>query len=600
VTERILQGRYQVERQLGAGGMGAVYRAVDLRFRNVVAVKESLCAGAELAKAFEREARLLRGLRHRRLPGVIDYFEDGGRWYLVMDYVPGEDMWEMMQRRRQPFPVADVLAWADQLLDLLEYLHGHAPPIVHRDVKPQNLKLTPAGDVMLLDFGLSKGLESETSRLAGGRSVQGYTPGFAPVEQILGQGTDPRSDLYSVGATMYCLLTGRMPVDAGTRHYEIHSRGRPDPLPRADAVNPAVPAAVGAAIASSMADSAAARPATAVGMRAMLRLAATGVLPQGAQTRVENVTQAQQRESTVAHTMVETAGRRVPLTAASSGPAPATPAARGGRAGLLVAALLLLLGGGAGLGLLVAYFSMSWDDVSDPRVTGPTNTTVPSNANTTNTAPPPPPPPSVPKLTEAKAASLCANILNTYECAKAIEKYQLGQAGYKALAARSGKSLELTLKNGGRVTLLDADKEADSMFYCLREYLPDIGYFVLHRQYYEGNTYLLVDDRQGRQFEVTGLPLVSPDRKRLVVASIGLDAAYSINKLTVLRLDEGGLETEATFDPQDWGPSDVEWVDGETIRFMMNRATDEPGNYRKTPARAIYSGGKWVLDATGV
>ena len=162
--ETLLQNRYRVVRLLGRGGMGAVYEATDQRFNNRVALKEARVAEPELAGAFEREARLLRTLRHRSLPVVIDYFSDGDEWYLVMDYVEGEDLGERLKRNGGPFPPAEVLAWGDQLLDVLEYLHSHEPPVVHRDVKPQNLKVTPAGTVVLLDFGLSKGVEGMISQ----------------------------------------------------------------------------------------------------------------------------------------------------------------------------------------------------------------------------------------------------------------------------------------------------------------------------------------------------------------------------------------------------------------------------------------------------
>jgi hypothetical protein len=343
-----------------------------------------------------------------------------------------------------------------------------------------------------------------------------------------------------------------------------------------------------------MADAPGARPATAVGMRALLRLAATGMTPPAVQTQVERTTQDQRRESTVAQTVVETAGRRLPQTAVSAGPAPAAP--RGRMVVLFgTVAVFLLIAGVTGVIGLVAFSEMfDRGGTSSNPPTGPANAAAPAT-----TTPPTPPPPSIPKLSNAKAASLCANIFNTYECAKAVERFQLGQAEYKPYAARSGKSLELTLRNGGRVTFLDAGKDADSVFYCLREYLPEVGYFVLHRQYYEGNSYVLVDDRQGSQFDVNGLPVVSPDLRRMVMTSFDLEAGYLPNMLLILRRDDAGLQTEASFSPQDWGPSDAVWVDGETIRFTMNHPTNEPGSYRKVPGRAVFRGGKWALE-TGV
>src|SRR4051794_33917921 len=194
----ILHGRYVILRQLGQGGMGAVYEARDERLGARVAVKQMLVAGERLERAFEHEARLLSQLRHPALSVVTDYFVEGAGRYLVMQYIPGEDLARLVERLGRPFPTPTVLDWADQLLAVLEYLHGRTPPILHRDIKPQNVKVTPEGQIVLLDFGLSKGSAAELSRLAGGSSVRGYTPFYAPFEQIQGTGTDERSDLYSL------------------------------------------------------------------------------------------------------------------------------------------------------------------------------------------------------------------------------------------------------------------------------------------------------------------------------------------------------------------------------------------------------------------
>jgi predicted ATPase len=273
VAGRTLSGRYEVHSELGRGGMGQVYLATDLRFGKAVAVKAMLLESVVLRQAFEREARLLNALRHRALPVVTDYFAERGRYFLVMDYVPGRDLGELLAERLRagdgPFPLADVLRWADQALDALAYLHGHEPPVLHRDIKPQNMKLTPRGDAMLLDFGLAKGTADViTEPLA---SVAGYTPYYAPLEQMRGAGTDPRSDLYALAATLYHLLTGRVPADACARAEAVLA-GREDPLAPADEIRPGIPAAVAETLGRALFVSRDRRPASAAAMReALLR-----------------------------------------------------------------------------------------------------------------------------------------------------------------------------------------------------------------------------------------------------------------------------------------------------------------------------------------
>src|SRR5499426_660885 len=234
--ETILQARYRVVRQLGQGGMGAVYEALDQRLDTVVALKETFFAEERLRKQFEREARILARLHHPALPRVSDHFSEGDGQFLVMQYIPGDDLAEMMTRKRAPFPADQVLTWADQLLDALDYLHTQDPQIVHRDIKPQNLKLTSRGQIILLDFGLAKGQAGEISRVTTAASIFGYTPNYAPLEQIQGLGTDSRSDLYSLAATLYHLMTGVKPPDALTRAAALVN-SQADPLQPANEAN---------------------------------------------------------------------------------------------------------------------------------------------------------------------------------------------------------------------------------------------------------------------------------------------------------------------------------------------------------------------------
>ena len=270
--ETILQGRYRIVRQLGQGGMGAVYEAVDQRLDTTVALKETLFADERLRKQFEREARLLARLHHPALPRVSDHFSEGDGQFLVMQYISGDDLSEKMTRKRGPFPADQVLTWADQLLDALDYLHTQDPQIVHRDIKPQNLKLTPRGQIILLDFGLAKGQASDISRVTTSASIFGYTPNYAPLEQIQGLGTDARSDLYSLGATLYHLMTGVKPPDALTRAAALVN-GQPDPLELASAANPAVSPDIDSFLSKAMSQNREQRYASAAEMRKDLHAA---------------------------------------------------------------------------------------------------------------------------------------------------------------------------------------------------------------------------------------------------------------------------------------------------------------------------------------
>jgi tRNA A-37 threonylcarbamoyl transferase component Bud32 len=238
-TGTLLQDRYLVEKQIGAGGMGAVYLAVDQRFDNYVAIKETFYQDEELKEAFEREARLLNGLQHPVLPHVSDYFAENNGYFLVMQFIEGEDLSDIL-KRDGAFSVAEVLRWTDNLLDALDFLHTQEPPIIHRDIKPHNLKLTKRGDIMLLDFGLAK-LKSENT--TGSLSVFGFSRTYSPLEQIQGTGTDARSDIFALGATVYHLLTGKPPVDALTRAAAIVN-GKPDPIQPASDLNPEIPPAL--------------------------------------------------------------------------------------------------------------------------------------------------------------------------------------------------------------------------------------------------------------------------------------------------------------------------------------------------------------------
>lgn len=271
--ETVLQGRYRIIRQLGQGGMGAVYEAVDERLDTVVALKETLFADEKLRKQFEREARLLARLHHPALPRVSDHFNEGDGQFLVMQYVAGEDLAQMLGERNAPFSQDEVLRWADQLCDALDYLHEQDPQIIHRDIKPQNLKLTSRGQIVLLDFGLAKGSVGQFTAVTTSASIFGYTPNYAPLEQVQGMGTDTRSDIYALAATLYHLLTNVKPPDALSRAAAVVN-GEPDPLLPASTVAPGVSNAVANVLTKGMSQKRDDRFATASEMRHAVKIAA--------------------------------------------------------------------------------------------------------------------------------------------------------------------------------------------------------------------------------------------------------------------------------------------------------------------------------------
>lgn len=266
MDETVLQNRYRVLRKLSdKGGMGIVYQAEDQRLGSTVIVKETRYLQMKpevrdlVLKAFFCEARLLANLQHPVLPRVSDYFAEGDGHFMVMEFIRGKDLEEMLMERGAALPIEDVLRWADRLLEVLEYLHSHDEPIIHRDIKPANLKLTPRDEIMLLDFGLAKGA---AAGLQPASSVFGYTKQYAPLEQIKGKGTDARSDLFSLAATLYHLLTGVAPPDAVERVTEV-ATGNPDPLKPAKVMNRSVPENLSAIISMALALKPDDRPATA-------------------------------------------------------------------------------------------------------------------------------------------------------------------------------------------------------------------------------------------------------------------------------------------------------------------------------------------------
>lgn len=274
--DTVLRGRYKVVSVVGQGGMGAVYRAEDLRLEGrICAVKEvrpdpdaTPTALAQSREQFLREATTLARLDHPNLPKVSDTFHEDRREYLVMDFVEGHDLRQAMEEKRQEdtfLSERTVLRWTHQLCDALSYLHSRTPPVLHRDIKPSNIKLTPTGLIKLVDFGLVKLLATDQARtvtVLQGRGTAAYTP----LEQYGGDTghTDVRSDIYSLGATLYHLLTNQPPADAKQRFLD------PDVLKPPSTYNPRISPSVEHAILSAIAMHPSERPQTISDFRELL------------------------------------------------------------------------------------------------------------------------------------------------------------------------------------------------------------------------------------------------------------------------------------------------------------------------------------------
>jgi serine/threonine protein kinase len=222
VIDQVLQNRYRIVSRLGQGGMGAVYRAWDTRLEVLLAVKEMTPQPGldsrtltQLRQQFQQEATVLARLDHPYLVRVTDFFSEAANAYLVMNFVEGESLADWIAQHGR-LPEQDVLAWADQLLDALAYCHDQG--VIHRDVKPQNVIIRPDGRAVLVDFGLVKLWDPNDPRTRTAMRGMG-TPEYAPPEQydVAAGHTDARSDVYSLGATLYHALSGQVPPTATMR-----------------------------------------------------------------------------------------------------------------------------------------------------------------------------------------------------------------------------------------------------------------------------------------------------------------------------------------------------------------------------------------------
>ncbi|HEY0607759.1 MAG TPA: protein kinase [Herpetosiphonaceae bacterium] len=332
-TDTLLAGRYHMGRLLGSGGFGAVYLATDERLHRPVAIK--VCStlrlpdheAAEAARLFQSEALTLARLRHPGLTAIWDYFNQNNEWYLVMEYVPGETLRDLMRRVAGPLPQAEALNYARQLCSVLTYLHTQHPPVVFRDLKPGNVMVTPEGQLKLIDFGIARlfspGKIADTAQFG--------TPGYAPPEQYGGQ-TEPRSDIFSLGVLLHQMLTGHNPASS------------PFALPPARSLNPTISPSLEALIARATAYEIDQRVATADEFCSALDAAIARPMPAVTVAAPRIVAQ----PSTPQHTGPITSRQ---LWSPSPRQLPSRP--QGGGAGrgivliLLLAILLGSLGGGA-------------------------------------------------------------------------------------------------------------------------------------------------------------------------------------------------------------------------------------------------------------
>jgi serine/threonine protein kinase len=273
LVEGTLLREYEILGVIGIGGMGAVYKARHSYLEQYRAIKETWRSDSESSEAFIKEAKMLSDLRHDGLPQVHEFFMEEVDFgvpgksrfghFLVMEYVAGNNL-EWLRNQGSSFNLEAVMVWTDQILTTLTYLHSRPKPIVHKDIKPSNLKLGEDNRVVLLDFGLSKNMED-------GTFLYGNSKHYSSLEQCQNVSTDPRSDLYSIGATLCYLLVGLPPPDAVDRELAVR-QGKSDPLHAFLATNKQViPSLVSQQLAKAMALNREARHATAQMFREELK-----------------------------------------------------------------------------------------------------------------------------------------------------------------------------------------------------------------------------------------------------------------------------------------------------------------------------------------
>ncbi len=238
----ILQGRYRVERALGSGGFGHVYLSVDLQTNTQYAIKEYLVSGANGKAQLEHEAQVLSQLHHPNLPAFLSAFDELGHYYVILNYIEGSDLTDyvrVVRQKNEVIPLARLMEWLLSICDAVAFLHDQRPPIIHRDIKPDNIRITPAGTAILVDLGNAK-TAADGARTLFFIRHQG-TPGYAPMEQYPGgAGTDERSDVYALGGTLYFALTAHEPPSVSARNQSLQQKQTDLPsLQERLALNPA-------------------------------------------------------------------------------------------------------------------------------------------------------------------------------------------------------------------------------------------------------------------------------------------------------------------------------------------------------------------------
>ena len=225
----VLHGRYRIERVLGSGGFGHVYLSLDMQTNQQYAIKEYLVAGASGKAQLEHEARVLSQLHHSSLPAFQIAFDERGRHYVILSYIEGRDLTDIIRivrLRNEVVPLARIISWIISICDAVTFLHSQNPPIIHRDIKPDNIRITSDGTAVLVDLGNAKAAADGARTLFFIRH-QG-TPGYAPLEQYPGgSGTDTRSDVYALGGTLYFALTTHEPPSVSVRTQSVQ-QGLPD------------------------------------------------------------------------------------------------------------------------------------------------------------------------------------------------------------------------------------------------------------------------------------------------------------------------------------------------------------------------------------